>query len=435
MAGAHHTAFLLAILIGILLLLFVACVLLLCYCREQCTHLGRRERKRRMRDRLTKEQATSMTCVSTSFLGPPGLSFYGPQSCQTLPCPLMQSLTSQQEDHETSCNTFENWATQQIKPQELDQQAILNSELPPPEKQECESIHDSTSYCMFSSCPSLMESGLKNGRPSSRRCSSSMQSQAKSELLPTYPESTIPSESSLINHMRPTSQQEHCASLSEKGIPQYFSWRSSTLTTSTLSRTSMQRINEQNGPIELSNDGRHSESVSVPGTLKRASSAVINLESNSSTGQSLVQLPKPQCLLSPKAWFIFLGNNSLSEGARICKDDVNNVTSLDSGVDIIELQVRPESRNKECGVQDLGQHEGPLEQSLTREVNCDTAIERLHCSGPVEYPATGRMEEEETGCEQQTAHTEAALKLNQVHYGNKRSLWQKREERPLIGIN
>lgn len=437
MASAHHTAFLLTILIGILLLIFVACLFFICYCREKCFQMRRHERKR-MPNGLTKEQTTSMTCVGVNFLDPPGLSFYGPQISRAFSCSLPRSVVSQHADHGTSCTTLENWATVQSKQGALGQQARLSSELPLVERQECEHIcRESATYGLFSSCPSLMENSLRNDQEQecsqveetcSKRRSSSMKSQLGSALLLTPQESTIPDATSLTD-TRPTRQKGHCSVPSQRRSPLHCLWRSST---STLSRNSLLRISQQSRLADIPNQNRCTEPV--PGTLRVSSMTAVNLEGNSLTGQSVVHLPKTRDLLSPKAWFIFLGNGPLADSARICKKNINNVTSLDSGVDILELQLRQEQNiNKGCVRKPVPQ-QGTLEHSRTPETRCSFEAEELHCSGPIDNSHTKKMEEKEPGFEVQISHTEAALKLNDVLYKKKRSQWQKREERPLMGI-
>ncbi|XP_078515022.1 protein FAM171A1-like [Lissotriton helveticus] len=442
MASAHHTAFLLAILIGILLLLFVACLFFICYCRKKCFQMRHPERKRRMLSGRTKEQTTSMTGVDVNFLDPPGLSFYVPQTPQISPVfswSLPKSVISQRVDHGTSCTTLENWATLQSKKGAVSQQARLSSGLPLVERQECEHIcRDSTTYSLFSSCPTLMESSLRNDQEQecpqgeqtcSKRHNSSMNSQLDSALLQTPQESTIPDDTSL-DGMRPTRQEGHCSVLSERS-PLHCLWRS---TTSILSRNSLLRISQQSRLADIPNQNRCTESEPVPGTPRASSMTAVNLEGNSLTGQSAVHLPKTRDLLSPKAWFIFLGNGPLTDSARSCKKNINNVTSLDSGVDILELQLRQEQNiNKGCAGM-LVPQQGTLEHSRTSEARCSFEVEELHCSGPIDNSDTKKMEEKEPGFEVQISHTEAVLKLNEVLYENKRSQWQKIEERPLMGI-
>ncbi|KAJ1159631.1 hypothetical protein NDU88_000137 [Pleurodeles waltl] len=403
--------------------------------------MRRHERKRGMLNGLTKEQATSMTCVGVNILDPPGLSFYGPQTSPAFSCSLPKSVVSQQEDHGTSCTTLENWDTVQSKRGALGQQASLGSELPPVQRQECEnSFLASTSYCLFRSYPSVMGNSLRHHQEqeclqveqvsSSKRRSSSMKSQLDSDLLQTPQESTIPDATSFTD-MRPARPEGHCSVRSPTRSPVQFLWRSST---STLSRNSLLQLSQQSGISDTPNQNRCTESVSVPGTLRASSMTAVNLEGNSLTGPSLLHVPKTYDMLSPKAWFIFLGKSNFADSARVCKKNINNVTSLDSGVDILELQLRQEQNINKGSVRKAAPQQGILEHSRTPEERCSVEVEELHCSGPIENSHTKILEEKEPRFEVHISHTEAALKLNEVHYGNKRSQWQKREERPLIGI-
>lgn len=178
--------------------------------------------------------------------------------------------------------------------------------------------------------------------------------------------------------------------LCERSSDQQFTWDSAAL--SVLSR-----------PV------RHKESFSLPNTLER--------KTEESSSKQNTPFKKTECQ-QPKAWFIYMGNRPVSEGGHLDKE-LNNVTSLDSGVDVIESAVRngfgglnvPQKpispNNAEYYITNGESHENPEEND-------------------------GDNDEKDECMELHISHQEAARMLNPKHYS--RSVWEKREERPVIGV-
>ncbi|XP_029450972.1 protein FAM171B-like [Rhinatrema bivittatum] len=440
MDSRHHAMFLLVILVGTVLLLLAASVLFICYCRKKCLKTKKSQRVSLNLNALTKNQATSMTGVSLILSAPPSLTFKGHQTFKYSPSPVKEDLVHGEEGYVILCPSSENQIAQKSATSCPGQQSWHNAEKIPINLLE---QGDQTSVLQYMSSPSvsLMESILGPGRDvefgpfcvKDRMCSSSMKSSADVNFVFVPMESPIPN-ASLIGHSSTSSlprDLEDCLAGSESLDDQQYSWSSATLI-NTLIQNSVQ--GQPNGLMAMNHDGEHVESLSMPSTLKRPSFATVNLEGKTA-GKSLTQLPKSAGLLQPMAWFISLANGPFSDGAPVGKKDLNNITSLDSGVDVIELQVRQDSEEVVKKGVDPGEFIRGLRSQEDPSGSEWDASRLVIEEGNGNIRLMGGLGRDQSGTELQIAHKEAAMKLNEAHRRSKRSLWQKREERPLMGIN
>nr|XP_033791452.1 protein FAM171B-like isoform X2 [Geotrypetes seraphini]XP_033791453.1 protein FAM171B-like isoform X2 [Geotrypetes seraphini]XP_033791454.1 protein FAM171B-like isoform X2 [Geotrypetes seraphini]XP_033791455.1 protein FAM171B-like isoform X2 [Geotrypetes seraphini] len=427
MDSRHHAALLLFILVGTILLLLAASFLLICYFRHKYLKTKKNQKWALKSVVLTKSQATSMTGVSLVLSSPPSL-LHESQAFKNSPFPVKSSLVQMKDD----TASLENYIVQKNAASPPGWQCWSSSEKSP---QNVYEKGNQTSILQYISSPGafLMDSILGQSKDLEfspfyvediMHCSS-LKSNVDTNFVLVPEESPIPN-ISFINHSRSSSLPRNLGDCLISEIPgnqQYF-WSSSTL--KTLLQNSVQ--GKPNGLMDMSHHGEHMESLSVPNTLKRPPSTASTLEGKTAR-KSLLQLPKTG-FLQPRAWFISLANGPFSNGAPIGKQDPNNITSLDSGVDVIELQVRQDGEVVRDGVElEVMQHLESYEDATGSEQNVmQLVVEEGDESGSL-------MGGEQSGNEQQLAHKEAAMKLNEACYRNKRSLWQKREERPLIGIN
>ncbi|XP_014345883.2 protein FAM171B-like [Latimeria chalumnae] len=194
---------------------------------------------------------------------------------------------------------------------------------------------------------------------------------------------------------------------------------------------------------KLCNLNRTLESVSVPGTLDRpASFNKVNTEVQGFSEQSLVQFPKVNLLAEPMAWFIPLETKPFSGKLQYKKKQPNNVASVDSGVDVIETNARQEGKHVQRYVQTIADTKqlnpegaiGLSQQDKRMSTDC-TEKEHVFLTDEDGSGWVALDECDREGNRVHRAHMEAAIKLGWGQYGNKRSLWQRREERPLIAIN
>ncbi|XP_068121219.1 protein FAM171B-like [Hyperolius riggenbachi] len=408
MDPGHHTAFLLAILICILLLLLVASAVLMCYWKKNGFKTKTQTSSMRLK-RLVRNQATSMTSFICNSTDLKGNLYNDSKNSQALSLPIAGDENHQKSKFLNS-NLYLDSHIVAISDDEEEPQTsgLVNGSIQ--NKGEA-SVRHSALQCMLSSGASFFGSILEKSlmfSVKSKRRSSSLKSGVNADILAVPLESPVHVSSVNTGHLQSAS------------LPRKFS-RSSTLLCENSS--DQQFTWDTTGLSGLSILGKRvgqKDSSSLPGTLERKP-FISEEESNKQN----VQLRK-QDLLRPKAWFIFIGNRPFSDGAQLEREELNNVTSLDSGVDVVEEPVRN-------GDSDLKVIQRP---TSTYETQSHIPDRRANTTSHDSDGEKGlqKMESGEQECKElHISHQEAARILNPRHYS--RSLWEKREERPLIGAN
>ncbi|KAM4796054.1 uncharacterized protein WCC33_001169 [Rhinophrynus dorsalis] len=403
MDPGHHTAFLLAILVCIILLLLTGSALLVCYCRRK--YLKAKNWSLSMRKQgLKRDQATSMTSFTLNIIEQKPITYNAPKTLQSSPSlPIIVDKNYQKSTLLSSCLSLESPTVVMSDEEDCSRKSeLVKTSI----KNKRETTGRSSAiYCAFSSGASVLSSLLDKSSMFSlkaKRRSSSMKSGLDPDILLVPIASPVQAASSSAGQLQAASlprKLSHSTLLCDNSNNQEFTWNTA-------------------GVSILSNHAGHKESLSVPGTLERKS--YISEEKDSSR-QDLVQLRKPPFYLQPKAWFVSFGNRPLSDGAQVGSEELANVTSLDSGVDIIEVPMRKES--------------GGYIKNLTKA----TCVSKMNDHLTVRSPNGQKPETESYKADQlhevelSISHREAARKLNEEYHG--RSLWQKWEDRPLMGVN
>ncbi|KAM5179853.1 uncharacterized protein ACMZJ9_000489 [Mantella aurantiaca] len=381
MDPGHHTAFLLAILICILLLLLALSALLMCYWRRNGFKITNRTSSMRF-GRLARDQATSMTSFTLNALNPKHQLQNGPKESQSFSLPITVDQGNQKSECMTSRFSLDSHIISISDEEEGTQTSIVNKSV---RKESKVSGRYSALQNMLSSGVSIFSSVLEKSSMFSlkaKRRSSSLKSGVDGDISMIPLESPVHVPSMNVDRFHPAGSKSNLSQsstlLCENSSDQQFTWDTAGLSI-------------------LSRPMRHKESFSLPNTLARKT------EEDSSKPNT--ELRKPECL-QPKAWFIFMGSRPVSEGTELDKE-LNNVTSLDSGVDVIEPAVRN-------GFGGINIPKKPTSHDKNQEENDGD-------------------EKQDEYMELHISHQEAARKLNPKHYS--RSLWERREERPLIGVN
>ncbi|XP_075054104.1 uncharacterized protein LOC142140148 [Mixophyes fleayi] len=383
MDPGHHTAFLLVILICILLLVLAVSALLMCYCRRKGFNI--RNQKSSMRfGGLMRDQATSMTSFNWNLTEPKFHIYSGCEESQAYSLPITADRSSQRGKH-LSSHLFLDSHILSISDNDEGSQTSqwLNKSVR--KKSESSGLYSGL-QCMLSS---VLERRSVFSLKAKRR-SSSLKSGIDSDML------MVPLESPVHLSSLPRDLSRSSTVLCENSSEQQFTWDTAGLSI-------------------LSSHTSHKESCSVPSTLQRKP---CNSEEDS-RNMSIVQQQKPDCL-QPKAWFVSFRNRPKSDGAQLEDKDLNNVTSLDSGVDVIEAQLR-------TGCDDLNNVQKSTSVGETESHVSISLQQHSELNREYEIQVQGECKE------LYISHQEAARKLNPGHYG--RSVWEKREERPLIGVN
>ncbi|KAM8977562.1 uncharacterized protein RCH25_046642 [Pelodytes ibericus] len=394
MDPGHHTAFLLVILVCILLLILAFAGLMMCFWRKKYFKFLNWKSNRRVCG-LMKDQATSMTSVSANANNLKPLIYNGPRTSQTIvSIPLTAELSFEKESHVLVLSEEDN-QSQASK--------LVNTSVGEKMAKDRYSVLSAMLTSGASVFGSMLEMGSMFNMKAKRR-SSSMKSGVDSDIMLMPMESPVKTTCSANGPFRATSLPRDLSRstvLCENSSDQQFTWNTAGLSV-------------------LSSYAGHKESSSVPGTLERKTRVS---EAHECWRESSAAEQNPACSLLPKTYFPFYQHRPFSDCAQDAKRELNNVTSLDSGLDIIVAPAQQEGRglNKsEIGLKPFCGH--PI--TLTGPNG-----ERQESSNKNIYDA-GQVQEE--GIELNISHQEAAKKLNAGHYG--RSLWEKREERPLIGI-
>ncbi|XP_040196705.1 uncharacterized protein LOC120929383 [Rana temporaria] len=392
MDPGHHTAFLLAILICILLLLLAVSSLLMCYWRRNGFKMTNRTSSMRF-GRLARDQATSMTSFTLNVINPKLHLQNDPKESQAFSLPITVDQSSQKSTSVTSHLSRDSHIMSIGDEEEGLRTSIVDK---PVQKKSRASEHFSTLQRMLSGASifgGVLEKSSMFSLKAKRR-SSSLKSGVDVDISMIPLESPVRVSSNGDQFHAAGSQRDLSRSstvLCENSSEQQFTWDTAGLSV-------------------LSRHSRKKESFSLPNTLER--------KTEEDSSKQNTQLGKTD-FLQPKAWFIFIGNRPVSEGAQL-ENELNNVTSLDSGVDVIEPVVRD-------GFGGFKSAQMPIS---TQDAQCHIPSRRSN-ENPEEI--NGDEEKQEECLELHITHQEAARNLNPRHYS--RSLWEKREERPLIGAN
>ncbi|CAH2224643.1 Hypothetical predicted protein [Pelobates cultripes] len=400
MDPGHHTAFLLAILVCILLLILAVSALLACYWRYKCSIFPSWKSTMRIQKPM-KDHATSMTSFTLNAMDPKQIIYNGPRTPQTsVMIPSMVDQPCEKENLIASCLSIDSHIVALCDEDECSEASELANLSGVKEKSATDRY--SSFQCMLSSRASIFSSMLEIGSMLSMklgRRSSSLKSGVDVDIMLGPLESPVKVASSGTGQHRASSlprDPNRSTILCENSADQSFTWNTAGLSI-------------------LSHHAGYKESFSVPGTLQRKACVSVL---NQSSGDYGVKFRNPDCPLQPKTFPMLFGNRPLSDGAQISNGELENVTSLDSGVDIVAMPMRPECGTPVKNETDLKYTGGPgNSETLTLE----EVIKRNQVCGAEQ----NCIEDKELVI----SHQEAARKLNG------RTLWQKREERPLIGIS
>ncbi|KAM3936168.1 uncharacterized protein RB166_003286 [Leptodactylus fuscus] len=384
MDPGHHSAYLLAILICILLLLLAAFAILMCYLRRK--GFTKSKRISSMRD-----QSTSMTSFAWNYMDSKVPIYNNPHTI-SIAVDIHKITPSLSLDSHILCISDEDEGT-------------LGSSLDSKsgrKKSDSSGQYSAFKY-MLSSGASFLGSVLEKSSLfslKSKRRSSSLKSGIDGEVLMVPLESPVhvSSANAFQAATLPPNLSRSSTLLCEDSCDQQFTWNTACLSTQS------ENITQKDPSL-------------VPSAIEKEP---YNTEDKSVT-KELVQVPYSDCL-EPKSWFVPIGNRPVSDGAKLEKKELNNVTSLDSGVDTTELLLRPGSGGLNTMPKVL-----PTQGSATYIPLSSTKANSSR---------DDVQEEEETredGSKLYITHQEAARKLNSGYPG--RSLWERREERPLIGVN
>ncbi|KAM9319909.1 uncharacterized protein PAF06_004348 [Gastrophryne carolinensis] len=396
MDPGHHTAFLLAILICILLLLLAVSSLIMCYLRKNGFKI--KNIKSQRFGRLVKDQATSMTSFAFNAMDSRFSLYSEPKKVQALSLPISMESGNQKGKTPNSHLYLDRLAINMGD--DDDEEGLQTSELT---SKTIQRISESSGgYTALkrvcSSGASMFATVLEKSsllKFKAKRRSSSLKSGVGADILMISLESPVgvPPKSAGETQSTSSPRDLSCSStvLCENSCDQQFTW-------------------DTVGLSLLSQQVEHKESCSVPTTLERRPCTL----EGESTNQN-AQLQSSQ-LLQPKSWFIFMGNRPVSDGVQLESKELNNVTSLDSGVDITEAP-----RGNRCRGPEMPQRTFPINEK------------HLLAESPKETNKEAEALEMDPEQEFHISHQEAARKLNPGYYN--RSLWEKREERPLIGVN
>ncbi|XP_041097521.1 protein FAM171B-like [Polyodon spathula] len=395
MDPAHHSTLLVVILVTVLLLLLGVAALLLNYCRGKCLQKTRRSAVQRMVS--FRDQATSTPSLQAV------LSLLSTGSPTAEP---RSRAGSRQEEWTSVTLTSRN---QDVCPG--DPSSRTTTRLP---------LHDWTPEqqpSLVSGVRRIADSPIGDltltpylavpAQPRSDRLSSSMKSNSSPETLPAPVES-------------PVLGSSH--SLRASSLHRQPSWKTSTRDSPLNRNPSAEDV--ERGTVR---GDRSSLLELLEGTLSRprprSCSGQLQEEEEEEEEEeeggskvplerSLLERAKAGCqLFQPRAWFISWGKTPQAEAVQ-----QTNAGSLDSGVDVLENRHRREGR--QAGVA------GAPRRVCPGGVSTDEGDHRAPLSG------SGKEEVEVV-----ISPREAVVTFGMPQFGNKRSLWQKWEDRPLIAIN
>ncbi|XP_051885868.1 protein FAM171B [Pristis pectinata] len=212
-------------------------------------------------------------------------------------------------------------------------------------------------------------------------------------------------------------------------------------------------------PKMPANWGRYSnnllESVSVPGTLNEAVGVTpFATELQGISEQTLLELTKGKPSPHPRAWFVSLEGKPIPPIRHSCvliqkpKKAHSNDTSLDSGVDMNEHHTgkRPEkektSAKGAAASKNLYSEDAELSGSESGTTVCTPEDLSFRQGLDVGSGQLVEVEEEQSDRSLQDEeisvtppHRQGRMSTKGEGDDSKKSVWQKREERPLISIN
>lgn len=352
-----------------------------------------------------RHQSTSMTSFTCNFTDPRIPIYYDLNDPQAMPLPLTVDRTKQTtsplslDSHMLSISDDEEG----VQTLDLDSKSMRR-------KTDHSGQYSALKNMLFSGA-SILSSVLEKSSMfnlKAKRRSSSLKSGINTDIL-----------------MIPLESPVHVSSLADEAfqaasLPINLS-RSSTLL---CANSCEQQFTWDTAGLSIQSDHiTQKERCHVPSALERKPYVPEEEEEEGLLKKDKVQLRNPD--LQPKAWFVSIENRPVSDGVQLEKKQLNNVASLDSGVDTTEVLLRPGSGGLNTIPKVLSRHGSENYVPL--------------CSFKEDSKASDReeMQEAEEAKEDShklyITHQEAARKLNSGYSG--KSLWERREERPLIGVN
>ncbi|KAM4045489.1 uncharacterized protein ACNLHF_009338 [Anomaloglossus baeobatrachus] len=395
MDPGHHTVFLLAILVCILLLLLAASALLVCYFRRNGFNMPKRKSARL--GTATRDQSTSMNSISLNFLDPKFCIYSDLNDPKEMSLPT----TGDRSKQPTSPLSLESYKLSISNDEEGTQTSGLGDRSVR-KKNNMLGQYSALKY-MLSSGASILGSVLERSSMFSlkgRRRSSSLKSGINSDIVMIPLESPVQVSSLAAGAFQAAS------------IPTYLSRKSTLL----CENSSDQQFTWDTTDLSIQSDHINPKETSLVNNPPTPEEGAIE--------QASIQLRNPG-FLQPKAWFVSFGNRPVSDGVQLEKKELNNVTSLDSGVDTAEVLLRP-------GFGGLSIIPKVLSTPDT-ENYVPISSSQGHLKSSYVGEQMQEVEEAEDCNKLYITHQEAARKLNLGCSG--RSLWEKREERPLLGFN
>ncbi|KAL0627672.1 Protein FAM171A1 [Plecturocebus cupreus] len=480
----YHTVFLLAILGGMAFILLVLLCLLLYYCRRKCLKPRQHHRKLQLPAALEsskRDQSTSMSHINLLFS----------RRASEFPGPLSVTSHSRPEAPGTKELDREGPASTGSK---LTIQEHLYPAPSPPEKEQL--LDRRPTECMMSRSVDHLERPTSFPRPGQLICCSSVDQVNDSVYRKVLPALVIPAhymklpgDHSYVSQplVVPADQQLEIERLqAELSNPHagIFPHPSSQIQPQPLSSQAISQQHLQDaGTREWSpQNASMSESLSIPASLNDAALAQMNSEVQLLTEKALMELGGGKPLPHPRAWFVSLDGRSNAHVRHSYIDlqragrNGSNDASLDSGVDMNE----PKSSRKGRGdALSLQQNYPPVQEHQQKEPRApdSTAYTQLvylddveqsgsECGTTVCTPEDSALRcllegssrrsggqlpslQEETTRrtadappepaasphQRRSAHEEEEDDEDDDQGEDKKSPWQKREERPLMAFN
>ncbi|XP_017385284.1 protein FAM171A1 isoform X2 [Cebus imitator] len=480
----YHTVFLLAILGGMAFILLVLLCLLLYYCRRKCLKPRQHHRKLQLPAALEsskRDQSTSMSHINLLFS----------RRASEFPGPLSVTSHSRPEAPGTKELDREGPASTGSK------LTIQDHLYPAPSSPEKEQLLDRRpTECMMSRSVDHLERPTSFPRPGQLICCSSVDQVNDSVYRKVLPALVIPAhymklpgDHSYVSQplVVPADQQLEIERLqAELSNPHagIFPHPSSQIQPQPLSSQAISQQHLQDaGTREWSpQNASMSESLSIPASLNDAALAQMNSEVQLLTEKALMELGGGKPLPHPRAWFVSLDGRSNAHVRHSYIDlqragrNGSNDASLDSGVDMNE----PKSSRKGRGdALSLQQNYPPVQEHQQKEPRApdSTAYTQLvylddveqsgsECGTTVCTPEDSALRcllegssrrsggqlpslQEETTKrtvdappgpaasphQRRSAHEEEEDDDDDDQGEDKKSPWQKREERPLMAFN